>query len=26
MISQLHIQYISKTAPSMLYYIQNDHC
>jgi len=26
MISQLHIQYIPKKAPSMPYYIQKEHC
>jgi len=26
MISQLHIQYIPKRAPSMLYYIQKEYC
>jgi len=26
MINQLHTQYISKRAPSMLYYIQKKYC
>jgi len=26
MISQLHAQYIPKRAPSVLYYIQKEHC
>jgi len=26
MISQLHTQYIPKRAPSVLYYIQMEHC
>jgi len=25
-ISQLHAQYIPKKAPSVLYYIQKEHC
>jgi len=26
MISQLHRQYIPKRAPSVIYYIQKEHC